>query len=87
MRAVFEDVSEVGATFIAHDFDAAHAVTVIGGSLDGVSVHGRVETRPAGARIEFGVGTEEFIAATGAAVNTRVLAVMECTSEGTLGPL
>ena len=75
----------MGTAFITHDFNTAHAVTVIGGGLDGVPVHGRVETRPAGAGIEFGVGTEEFIAATSAAVNARVFTIMIFTGEGALG--
>jgi len=66
----------------AHYFGTANAMTAIRFRLDGGLSHGRVETGPAGSGIIFGLGTEQFLAAAGAAVNAAILAVVVLAGKG-----
>ena len=83
--AVVEDVTEVSITARAKDFGTFHAVTVIDGFGDVVGINRFQKTRPAGAGVEFGSGTEQRQAATDAGINTGLVVVVKCPTERRLG--
>src|SRR5262245_22571533 len=60
LRPVVEDVTEMGVAAAAQDFDAAHAVAVIGFGRDVLFRSRLPEAGPASARIEFCLRVEEF---------------------------
>ena len=68
-------MAEVGVALAALHFRARHAVGAIGFFHHIFLGDRRVETGPAGAGIEFGVGAEKFGAATDAAENAFVMDV------------
>ena len=84
-RAVVEDVAEVGVAGLADDLGAPHEQAVVGPQFDVLEVGRLGEARPAGARVELGVGGEELGAAADAAVHALRLLVDVGAGEGTLG--
>jgi hypothetical protein len=66
---------EVRAALFAAHFNACHAVTGVCTSHDVFGSIGLPETRPPAAGIEFGRGIKQGIAATYAAVNSRIMAI------------
>src|SRR6266568_2132330 len=70
----------------AADLDAVHAVAVVVHELHAGRHHRFGEARPAGARLELGVGAEQLGAAGGAAVHPVVLDVDVLAAERRLGP-
>src|SRR5581483_326046 len=87
LRAVIEDVAEVRAAAAALDLGADHAVARVLDLGDGVLVERLPEARPAGARLELGLGREERLPAADAAVGARVVVVPVSAGEGPLGAL
>src|SRR3990172_5174964 len=73
------------AALAAHHFGAAHEETAAFLFSDVFGLHGCIKTRPAGAGIEFGVGTEKIRTTADALVNALVLAVVVAACERTLG--
>src|SRR3989344_6845271 len=73
------------AALAAHHFGAAHEETAVFLFSDVFGLHGCIKTRPAGAGIEFGVGTEKFRPTADTLVNALVLAVVIFAGEGALG--
>jgi hypothetical protein len=78
-------VAEVRVALAALHFRARHAVAAIGFFHYIFLGDRRVETGPTGAGIEFGVGAEEFGAATHAAENAFVMNVKIRAGEWRLG--
>jgi hypothetical protein len=78
-------VAEVRVALAALHFGARHAMAAIGFFDYIFPGDRRVETGPAGAGIEFGVGTEKFGAATDAAEHTFIMNVKIRAGEGRLG--
>ena len=72
----------MGITTGAEDFRPGHAVFIIGDGCDVFLGDGLEETRPAGARIELGVGREEREIAADALVGAGLLIVEEGAAEG-----
>ena len=68
--AVVEDMAEVGIAERARDGGAAHADAVVGGVMDILFGDWLPEAWPAGARVKFGLGTEERDVAADTTVNT-----------------
>src|SRR5256714_615523 len=60
---VVEDVAEVPSAVAADDLGAVHEVAVVGPQLDRLGDGRLGEARPAGARVELGVGVEQLRAA------------------------
>jgi len=83
---VGEDVSEVGVTACAGDFNATHAECDVLMAL-GAAFNGLVEAGPAASGIEFGVAHEERVAAGGADVGAIVLGIPVFSAERRLGAL
>ena len=73
---------EMSAAGAAHHFGTGHAMTAIRFRLDGGLCRRGIETGPAGSGIIFGLGTEQFLAAAGAAVNAAILAVVVLAGKG-----
>src|SRR3954454_175105 len=84
-RAVVEDVAQMGVAVPADDLGPPHEATVVGSQLDVLEIGGLGEARPAGARVELGVGGEQLGAAADAAVHARGLLVDIGAGEGALG--
>jgi len=84
--AVGENVTEVGVAAGAQHLNAIHAVAVVGDCGDVVGVNRLEETRPAGAGVKLGSGTEQRQATTDARVDTGLVVVVKCPAEGRLGP-
>src|SRR5487761_1151363 len=82
---VVEDVAEVAAAAPADDLGADHPMAGIGAQLHRLQVGGLVEARPAGARVELGVRSEELRAAAGAVVRARLMALPVPSAERRLG--
>src|SRR3972149_8530658 len=69
----------------ARHFGAAHEETAVFLFSDVFGLQGRIKPRPAGAGIEFGVGTEKFRPTADTPVNALVLAVVILARERALG--
>ena len=72
----------MGITTGAEDFRPGHAVFIIGDGCDVFLGDGLEEARPAGARIELGVGREEREIAADALVGASLLIVEKGAAEG-----
>src|SRR5215470_3598605 len=83
-RAVVEHVAEMTAAPAAVDFGAGHAVAPVGRSFDR-ALHGVVETRPAGAAVEFLLRHEQWLTAPRALEGAVAFFIIECTASGRLG--
>lgn len=68
LGAVVENVAEMTATAAAMDFGPSHKKATVSLVFDRCFER-RPEARPSGSAIEFGVGSEERLAATGAVVH------------------
>ncbi len=68
-------MAKMSAAVFAGDFDAAHAMRVVFMEFDIFFVGRLVETWPAGAGVEFGIGGEEFVSAGDAGVHAFVFGV------------
>ena len=82
--AVVEDVAEVGVAFCAGDGGADEAESCIPDFGYVFSGDGRPETGPSGAGFELGVGTEQRIVTTDAAVESLVMQIPVFAGEGKL---
>jgi hypothetical protein len=69
LRAVREDVAEMGVALAAEHFGAFHAKAAVGLLDDVLFGDGSPEAWPAGAGLKLGVGAEQRIAAADAAVD------------------
>ena len=76
---------QVGAAAIAHDFNPVHHVTVVVLLTDAFFRDRSEKTGPAGSRIVFGIGAEQFVAAAGAPVNAPFMIVPVLAGEGLFG--
>src|SRR4051794_3174951 len=85
VRAVGEDVAEVGAAVRAAGLGPDHPVGRVRRFLDRLLVDGCVEARPTGARLELGVGGEQRLTTTHTGVRAVVVAVPILTGERSLG--
>src|SRR3990172_22575 len=74
-RTVLKEMAQVGVSFAAENFGAPHEQAVVRFGFDLVLSNRRPEARPAGARIELGVGTEQLVAAAGAAIHSLIVAI------------
>jgi hypothetical protein len=83
--AVVEHVPEMTAAALAQHLGAPHEQAPIFAQLDVLGDRGFVEARPAGPRLEFGVGVKQLSAAAGAAVRAVVLDVDVVAGERSLG--
>src|SRR6185312_7264204 len=80
-------VAEMAGAFRAQHLRADHAVAGVGLLLDMALSRRLGKARPAAAGIEFGVGLEQRLAATGADISAGTMLVLVFTAEGTLGRL
>src|ERR1051326_4570574 len=85
VRAVVEEVPEVGVAGGAADLGADHAVLAVLDLLDLAAVDGRPEAGPPGAGVELGVRLEQRRAAHDALVHPDALVVPVLAGEGPLG--
>ena len=85
LRAVGEDVAEVGATGRAADLGADHEVRAVLDELDLGRVDGLPEARPPAAGVELHLGAEQRRVAHDAVVGAGVLGVPVLAAEGPLG--
>ena len=78
-------MAQVGIALAAEGFGAHHAKAGVG--LLGEILFGarHPEARPAGARLEFGIGTEQRVATAYAAVDTSIMQLVVLAGEGWLG--
>src|SRR3989344_4744913 len=84
-RAVGKVMTQVRAALGAHDLGATHEEFLVIFFSDVFLVRRLIETRPAGAGVELGVGAEQFGAAAYAAVHTVFMTVVVGAGKGTLG--
>src|SRR5204862_2275818 len=87
VRAVVEDVPEVAATASTHHLGAPHEQAVVGADLHLVVRHGVPEARPSSAGVELGVGAEQLLAASSAAIGPARLLIPVGAGECTLRAL
>src|SRR5436190_3674022 len=84
-RAVLEDMAEMAIAARAENFDACHAMGVIG-VVDDVFRRDRFEKAgPTGAGIELGISGKQWQSATDAGINTGLFVIVEDATEGRLG--
>src|SRR4051794_28562690 len=74
-RPVREHVAEVAAARGAGDLGAGHPVGRVDVGVDALEIHRLDEARPAGARVELGVGPEQLRATAGTTVGAGRLRV------------
>src|SRR5688572_23720782 len=86
IRAVVEDVPEVGTTVFAHHLCPAHTKSVVRFGLDRGLIQWLEETRPAATGLELGLGREEWVIAHDAPIDAIVVAVPVLAGERALGP-
>lgn len=58
LRSIGKDMAKMSLAFRAADLGAMHEMRIIRMFLDGASLHGRIETRPAGSGIKLGLRLE-----------------------------
>src|ERR1019366_3333964 len=80
-----ENMTKVCRALFAAHFHACHAVTGVGSRHDVFGFIGLPKTRPSAAGIEFGCGIKQGVAATHAAINSRIMAIPICTCKRCLG--
>ena len=83
-RTVVEDVTEVSVATGAKDFGAGHAVAAVGDLGYVITFDWLEETRPTGAGVEFGRGTEQRQTAANTRVDAGLVVVVERPAEGRL---
>ena len=81
---VVENMTEMSAAAAAVDFRARHEEAAVGVGFDRV-IEGRREARPAGAAVEFFVGSEDRLPATGAVVDSAIVLLVQWARPGPLG--
>jgi hypothetical protein len=84
IRAVVENVAEVGVAAAALHLGTRHPVARVGFGLDRFLAGGSIETGPAGAGVIFRVGSKKRLAAANALVGAGRFGVRVLTSEGGL---
>src|SRR5258708_37349534 len=84
---VVEDVAKVPAAPLADDLGALHEEAVVRAQLDVLEVLGLVESRPAGAGLELGLGVEQLRATGGTGVGPIAVIVDVLAGEGPVGAL
>src|ERR1700730_2216299 len=77
----------MGAAAAAHNLRPLHAEPPVHRVLDLALVLGGVKARPSAARIELGLGVEQFVAATDAQVNALVMEIPILAGKCALGAL
>src|SRR6185503_6306427 len=87
IRTIVEDVTEVPATARAGRLCARHEEGAVGLGCDRGRIGWCEETRPAGARLELRIGSEELGLAAGTAIDAGLVLIPELTAEGSLGSL
>src|SRR5689334_9691174 len=85
VRAIGEDVPEVGFTARTANLGPPHEVRVVLNLFESVVPGGLVEARPAAARVIFGVGGEEWLSAADAVEHACTLLAVIGMREGALG--
>ena len=83
-RSVRKYVPEMRVAFLTANFRTRHAESPVGCHFDVFLGNGRPETRPASARFEFGLGTEQRIAAAHASVDPLIELIVVLASECSL---
>ena len=83
--AVWKNMSEMGIAMGANDLVANHAMAGIAVHGDALGIKGSPETRPSGARLEFGFRAEERLPTTNAVVGALSFAVPIFSGERRLG--
>jgi hypothetical protein len=76
---------KVRPALTAKHFGTAHKKTAVFFFSQIFWLQRRIKTGPTAAGVEFGVGSEQLSATTGASVNARVFAVVIFAGEGALG--
>jgi hypothetical protein len=85
LRAIVKDMTQVGITPGTSDFDSAHTKAHVFDLVDAFGIDGVKEAGPTTAGVEFLIGAKEFGIATGAAIDTFVVAVPIHAGEGAFG--
>src|ERR1700733_5940274 len=83
-RPILEDMAEMAAAAAAMHFGADHAIGAVGRGFDRACFR-IVETRPAGAAVEFFLRGEQFLLAAGAIKRAGALFVIERARARPLG--
>src|SRR3990172_7713286 len=86
-RTVLKEMAQVGVAFATENFGAPHEQAVVRLGFDLVLSNRGPEARPAGVRIELGVGAEQLVAAAGTAVNSLIVAIPILPGKRRLGAL
>src|SRR5260221_5204489 len=86
LRAIGEDVAQVGVAAAANDLGPHHEMAFIGHERDAVVVERLPETRPAGAGLELGLRVEQRLTAADAGVCACFVVVPVFAAEGPFGP-
>src|SRR5690242_1363953 len=80
-------MSEMSATFAAHHFGSPHHETVVLFGFNILFGNRRPETRPAGARVELGIGREKVIPTAGTPIHSLFMMIPILPGERSLGAL
>src|SRR3569833_480643 len=84
-RPIGKHMSQVTSATCAHLFHPGHAVARITQALDVRLIVGTEKARPAGARVELGVGAEERQTTEAACVDAIFLVIQKDAAEGSFG--
>ena len=84
MRRVVKNVPKVAVTPGTGDFGPGHTIRTVGSKLYTIASLGSVEGRPAASRIEFGLGIEQLLPASGTVVRSYCKVIIVFVGEGAL---